>query len=73
MNDSCGDELRGRMSWIKERISSLKDKNGKVLEMTIVGLPLQTALDAERQKRALKAKAEAEVQRKEKEAATLNF
>ena len=44
-----------------------------VLEMTIVGLPLQTALDAERQKRALKAKAEAEVQRKEKEAETLNF
>ena len=73
VNDSCGDELRGRMSWIKERISSLKDKNGNVLEMTIVGLPLQTALDAERQKRALKAKAEAEVQRKEKEAATLNF
>lgn len=73
INDSCGDELRGRMSQIKENVSSLKDKNGNVLEITIVGLPLQIALDAERQTRTLKAKAEEETQRKKKEAATLNF
>lgn len=73
VNDSCGDELRGGMGWIKETIDKLKAKDGKIFEITVTGLALQNVLSAAIQKKVEEDKAKEEAQRKKKEAESLNF
>jgi hypothetical protein len=73
VNDFCGDELRGRIGWIKKAIGKLRAKDGKIIEITVTGLALQNALSDEIQKKVDEDKAREEAQRRKKEADTLNF